>query len=149
MTKFIFFLYFITTSASAADQFRLNVKEIKATQLERAYILNGDSTETLLFDCQSFIQGITVRGNFEDRLFYIDSNRCEEYLLKVIELFQKSNHLCLKLDFELEEITYSAGTLDCRDSEESFNSGALFKFKSKDSLTSFDLGSLPTKSLIK
>jgi hypothetical protein len=82
-------------------------EEIKVSKMspdgdmDRSFVLRTNLPDTVVLDCQSFIQGLRI-GDKEDAIIYImDSQDCESMLLRVEGSLKKSLFHCIDVEEDI------------------------------------------------
>lgn len=100
MKKLMSFALLITSVSLFAEV--INVSKIKKEAgMERSYILTTNLSETVVIDCQSFIQGLRI-GDFEDaHTIMMGEEECEGLQKNVQASLKKKQHHCIDVDQDI------------------------------------------------
>ena len=70
----------------------------KDGELERSFVLKTNLSESVVIDCQSFIQGLRV-GEYENAFTYLlYPQECDDLQLRISDSLKKFKNHCIEVD---------------------------------------------------
>jgi hypothetical protein len=100
MKHMIILLIICATIPAVSEEIKVS-KMLPDGDMDRSFILKTNYPDTVVLDCQSFIQGLRI-GEQEEAFFYMmDPQDCESMVVRVYNSLKKSQQHCIDVDQEI------------------------------------------------
>lgn len=94
-------MYFILFTSLSTFGYELSIDSIEKTDLDYVYSLENQEFESVLLDCQSFLNGVFfIEAGDIIASFYLDEMSCFYIKNKIEEVIKNNGSPLLGLDFE-------------------------------------------------